>query len=201
LPLELFLRLLPLSWPLPGIKPDVANDSYEGGRNKMDIEFHRPLYLMVLKVCLCLVLAFFLNTIPFMHSCNAESGAQAVTVFTDSTGRELCRFKVELAVTLEEQSRGLMFRKNLRPDSGMLFVSSRDELRSFWMKNTYIPLDMLFIDSHNEVKHIHYGAKPFDETSISSRYPVQYVLEISAGRAKKCNIRQGTNMNILRSSR
>jgi uncharacterized membrane protein (UPF0127 family) len=120
-----------------------------------------------------------------------------VAVFTNGTGRELCRFKIELAVTPEEQSQGLMFRKNLRPDSGMLFVGSRDELRSFWMRNTYIPLDMLFIDSHNEVKHIHYGAKPFDDTSISSQYPVQYVLEINASRAKKCNIRQGTKMNIL----
>jgi uncharacterized membrane protein (UPF0127 family) len=56
---------------------------------------------------------------------------------------------------------------------------------------------MLFIDSHNEVKHIHYGAKPLDETSISSQYPVKYVLEVIAGRANKCNIRQGTKMNIL----
>jgi uncharacterized membrane protein (UPF0127 family) len=170
----------------------------KGERNKMEIVFHRPLYLMILKVCLCLVLAFLLNTIPFTHICNAENDKQrVVAVFTNGTGRELCRFKIELAVTPEEQSQGLMFRKNLRPDSGMLFVGSRDELRSFWMRNTYISLDMLFIDSHNEVKHIHYGAKPFDDTSISSRHPVQYVLEINASRAKKCNIRQGTKMNIL----
>lgn len=171
------------------------------GCNEMDIEFHRPRYLMILKGCLCIALALFLNTIHFIHTCKAESVTQAVAVFTDRTGRELCRFKVELATTPEEQSRGLMFRKHLRPDSGMLFVGSRDELRSFWMKNTYIPLDMLFIDSHNEVKHIHYGAKPFDEASISSLYSVQYVLEINAGRAKKCTIRQGTKMSILRSSR
>jgi uncharacterized membrane protein (UPF0127 family) len=170
----------------------------KGGRKKMEIAFHRQLYLIILKVCPCLVLALFLNAIPFVHICNAENDKQqVVAVFTNSIERELCRFKVELAVTPEEQSRGLMFRKNLRPDSGMLFVGSRDELRFFWMKNTYISLDMLFIDSHNEVKHIHYGAKPLDETSISSQYPVQYVLEINAGRAKKCNIRQGTKMNIL----
>jgi uncharacterized membrane protein (UPF0127 family) len=171
------------------------------GLNTMVIKFHRSPYLMILKIWLCLVLAFLLNTIPFVHICDAESGTQTVAAFTDSKGRELCRFKIELAITTEEQSRGLMFRKYLKPDSGMLFVSSRDELRSFWMKNTYIPLDMLFIDSHNEVKHVHYGAKPFDETSISSRYPVQYVLEINAGRAKKCNILQGTKMNVLPTSR
>lgn len=168
----------------------------------MNIIFDRPMYLMILKTCLCLVLALLLNTIPFVHMCNAENDAQqVVAMFLDGTGRELCRFKVELAVTPEEQSRGLMFRKDLGPDSGMLFINSNDGMRFFWMKNTYIPLDMIFIDSRNEVKHIHYGAKPLDETSISSQYPVKYVLEVNAGRAKKCNIRQGTKMSILRGSR
>ena len=167
----------------------------------MDIEFGRPLYLNILKICICVVLALFLNVIPFVHTCNAESKTQIVAVFLDGTERELCRFKVELAVTPEEQSRGLMFRKDLRPDSGMLFVNSGDEIRFFWMKNTYIPLDILFINSRNEVKHVHYGAKPFDETSISSQYPVQYVLEVNADRARKCTIRQGTKMSILHSTR
>ena len=167
----------------------------------MDIEFQRSLHLIILKACFCLVLALLFNTIPFVHMCNAESDAQVVAVFLDGTGRELCKFKVELAVTPEEQSRGLMFRKDLAPDSGMLFVNRGDEMRFFWMKNTYIPLDILFINSRNEVKHIHYGAKPLDETSISSRFPVQYVLEVNAGRAKKCNIRQGTKMSILHNPR
>jgi hypothetical protein len=167
----------------------------------MTIGMERPLYLMILKIYLCVILSLFLNAIPFVHMCNAESDAQVVVVFPDDTGRELCRFKVALAVTPEEQSRGLMFRKDLGPDSGMLFVNSGDDMRFFWMKNTYIPLDILFINSRNEVKHIHYGAKPLDETSISSRFPVQYVLEVSAGRVKKCNIRQGTKMSILHNPR
>jgi uncharacterized protein len=156
---------------------------------------------MLLKTCFCLVLLLFLNAIPFIHVCDAESETQMVAAFLDGTGRELCRFKIELAVTPEEQSRGLMFRKDLRPDSGMLFVNSGDAMRFFWMKNTYISLDLLFIDSRNEVKHIHYGAKPLDETSISSKYPVQYVLEVNAGRTKKCSIRQGSKMNILHNPR
>ena len=167
----------------------------------MAIESGRPLYLNILKTGLCLVLSFLLNTIPFVHTCNAESDIPLVAVFLEGTGRELCRFKVELAVTPDEQSKGLMFRKALGPDSGMLFVNSGDDMRFFWMKNTYIPLDMLFIDSRNEVKHIHFGAKPLDETAISSQYPVQYVLEINAGGAKKCNIRPGTKMSVLRGSR
>jgi uncharacterized membrane protein (UPF0127 family) len=167
----------------------------------IDIESGRSLCRMILKTSLCLVLSLLLNTIPFMHMCKAESETQIVASFLDGAGRELCRFKVELVVTPEEQSRGLMFRKDLRSDVGMLFVNSGDDMRFFWMKNTHIPLDMLFINSHNEVKHIHYGAKPLTETSISSKYPVQYVLEVNAGQAKKCNIQQGTKMNISHNPR
>jgi uncharacterized membrane protein (UPF0127 family) len=162
------------------------------GRYNMGIEADRPMCLNILKTCLWFVLVFLLNTALFVH---------VVAMFLDGSGRELCRFKVELAVTPEEQSRGLMFRKNLASDGGMLFVNKGDELRSFWMKNTYIPLDILFINSSNEVKHIHYGAKPLDETSIHSQYPVQYVLEVNAGKARRCNIRQGTKMSIFHSPR
>ncbi len=153
----------------------------------------------VVKAHLWFVMAVFLSVIPFM--CGAESGKEVTTVFMNDAGKELCRFKAEVVVTPEEQSRGLMFRKKLGLNSGMLFVNNGDEMRFFWMKNTYISLDILFINSRNEVKHIHYGAKPFDEATISSRYPVQYILEVNAGRAKKCNICQGSKMNILKNPR
>jgi uncharacterized membrane protein (UPF0127 family) len=152
--------------------------------------------------CVCVIaLLFFLSPIPFNKDSLAQRNADLMVVFLNSKGQELCRIKAELAVTDEEQSRGLMFRKDLSPDSGMLFVYQDDDMHSFWMKSTYIPLDMIFVNSRNEVKHIHYGAKPLDETSISSRYPAQYILEINAGRAKKCNIRPGTKMSILHNPR
>jgi len=124
-----------------------------------------------------------------------------MVLFKDNTGKELCTFKAELAVTPEEQTRGLMFRKELSPGSGMLFVNENEAMRFFWMKNTYIPLDILFISSSKEVKHIHFGAKPLDETAISSQYPVQYVFEINAGKAKKCKISRGSRMIVLRDQR
>ena len=167
----------------------------------MSIALERPLYLMIFKICRCVALSLFLNTIPFMYICNAESETKIMAVFLDGAGRELCGFKVKLAVTPEEQSRGLMFTKDMAPDSGMLFINRGDEMRFFWMKNTYIPLDILFINSRNEVKHVHYGAKPFDETAIHSQYPVQYVLEVNSGRVKKCKIRQGSKMSIIQNPR
>ena len=163
----------------------------------MVIGIPRLLQMNFLKKFICLIVLFFLSNLPFIQDCSAESNTRTVAMFLDSKGRELCRFEVELVVTPEEQSRGLMFRKELSSGSGMLFVNNEDEMRSFWMRNTYIPLDIIFINSRYEVKHVHYSAKPLNETPLSSRYPVQYILEVNAGRAKKCNIVPGTKIQFL----
>ena len=153
------------------------------------------------RVTCILVLLFLLGLRLCINDCSAEGNPGVTVVFSNSKGQELCRIRAELALTDEEQMRGLMFRKDLQPDSGMLFVYGNDAIRSFWMKNTYIPLDMVFISSHNKVKHIYCNAKPFDETPISSRYPVQYILEIKAGGAKLCNIRTGSKMDVIHTPR
>ena len=62
----------------------------------------------------------------------------------------------------------------------MLFVFDSEQIRSFWMKNTYIPLDMIFVDASGTIISIHPGAKPMDETPISSIYPTKYVIEVSS---------------------
>ncbi|HEX2966813.1 MAG TPA: DUF192 domain-containing protein [Syntrophorhabdaceae bacterium] len=127
-------------------------------------------------------------------TCRAGSDMETTVIFSDGSGRELCRFNAERAVSPEEQSRGLMFRRHMDDRSGMLFVNREDGMRFFWMKNTYIPLDLVFIGAGGDVKHVHYGAKPLDETPISSVYPVMYILEVNAGAAKKCHIVRGTKM-------
>lgn len=150
----------------------------------------------VVRVAVFLAILAFVASFLFVHSSCAESPKGIIVLFKDNAGKELCRFRAELAMTPEEQSRGLMFRKEMAPDSGMLFVNDNEAMRFFWMKNTYIPLDILFIDGRNEVKHIHFGAKPLDETAISSQYPVRYIFEIKAGRAKKCKISRGSKMIV-----
>jgi len=103
----------------------------------------------------------------------------------------LCSFRVELAITPEEHSRGLMFKKYLDSNAGMLFIFEDDDIRFFWMKDTLIPLDIIFINSRLEVMDIHRFAKPMDEMTIISRSPVQYVLEINRGKADYCGIKKG----------
>ena len=125
--------------------------------------------------------------------------SETLIVYADQ-GSEVCRFDVELAVTPAEQARGLMFRKKMNDRVGMFFIFDRDELRHFWMRNTLISLDMIFIGSNFLIVDIHKGAKPLDEAVISSRKPARYVLEINAGKADKCRIKMGTKVKLLKAS-
>lgn len=133
----------------------------------------------------CLVL-------PGTPCCAQGQGQRSISViFFDQKDREACRFFAEPALTPGEWERGLMFKTYMRRRTGMLFMDDRDAMQYFWMKNTYIPLDMVFINSRREVVHVHANARPNDERTISSRYPARYVLEINAGEAKECSIKRG----------
>ncbi len=100
-------------------------------------------------------------------------------------------FRVELAQTDAERGRGLMFRRSLAPDAGMLFDFGRDMPVSMWMKNTYIPLDMLFITSDGRIRRIEHEAAPESLTIRSSGGPVRAVLELAGGTARRLGIRPG----------
>jgi hypothetical protein len=101
------------------------------------------------------------------------------------------RFTVELAATAPEQERGLMYRKSLARDAGMLFDLHSDRRVSFWMKNTLIPLDMVFIKSDGTISTVGANAKPLSLQPIGSREPVRAVLEIPGGRAAELELKPG----------
>jgi uncharacterized membrane protein (UPF0127 family) len=112
-------------------------------------------------------------------------------VISTADGKNVNVFHVELALTLEEQINGLMNRTSLPKDGGMLFVFKEPEERSFWMKDTLIPLDMLFIDSKGKIVTLHENARPKDETGIPSNAPVLAVLELPGGTAKRLGLKTG----------
>ena len=101
------------------------------------------------------------------------------------------RFKVEMAETMAQQAQGLMFRRQMAADAGMLFPYAAPQVAAFWMKNTFIPLDMVFIAADGRITHIHPNATPQSEASISSKGPVKAVLEINGGLAARLSIRVG----------
>ena len=112
------------------------------------------------------------------------------SVLIDTPGGQH-RFTIELADTPGERARGLMYRRNMRPDHGMLFDFQVEQPVAFWMKNTPLPLDMLFIDATGTVVQIAADTVPFSETPVPSERPVQAVLELNAGTSRALGIAPG----------
>ncbi len=107
------------------------------------------------------------------------------------TARGPVRFKVEVARTAAQQERGLMFRDAVAPDAGMIFPFDPPQPASFWMKNTRIPLDLLFIRADGTIARIAAMAKPYSLDFIPSDEPVAAVLELAGGRAAATGIMPG----------
>lgn len=115
--------------------------------------------------------------------------------FSDGS-KELAKIMLEIADSRAERQRGLMFRRKMHPDFGMLFIFDNDELRSFWMKNTLIPLDMVHIDSRGEVVGVVERAEPMTLSPRDTGEPARYVLELVAGRAAELGIKAGVKMKL-----
>ena len=120
-----------------------------------------------------------------------DTGRKKLDRLTVASGNSQHSFKVEIADTPAAQRKGLMHRDHLAKDRGMLFVFDKRRVRSFWMKNTNIALDMLFISKNGKIRHIHHDATPNSRKSISSRVPVRAVLEINGGLARQYGIEKG----------
>ena len=148
-------------------------------------------------VRLLAVLVFFLILNLPTLSLAAGPASKKVTFLQKNGKAGPCSFVAEMAVTPAEQERGLMFREHLDADGGMLFDFSGDGMRYFWMRNTLIPLDMIFIGADLRVVHVHRWARPKDETGISSKFPARYVLEINGGRAAACRIEPGLKVRFI----
>lgn len=104
------------------------------------------------------------------------------------------RFAVEVVDTPQDRARGLMFRESLPRGAGMLFVYEHPVRASFWMKNTLIPLDMLFADAAGHILHVHENARPGDLTAIEGGDGVFAVLEINGGLARRYGIGPGSEL-------
>jgi uncharacterized protein len=106
-----------------------------------------------------------------------------------ATGRH--RFKVEVAETPAQMEQGLMFRRSLAPDAGMLFDYKQPTVATMWMRNTLIPLDMLFVDGEGHIVNIHERAVPESLDVIAAAAPVRAVIELNGGTAERLGIKPG----------
>lgn len=107
------------------------------------------------------------------------------------------RVPVELAVTPEARTQGLMYRRDLPSHAGMLFVFPQESLQNFWMRNTPLPLDLIFITAAHRVAGVVADARPFSEDSLGVPVPSQFVLEVHAGFAARQHIAAGDAVEFV----
>ena len=128
--------------------------------------------------------------------CTATAAVPASISFEESSltvdaANGQFEFLVEMAVNPAQRSQGLMFRDSLAEDRGMLFDFGKPQRATMWMRNTYVPLDMLFIDAQGQITQIAANTQPLSDAVIASREPVRAVLELRGGVSAKLGIKPG----------
>lgn len=124
--------------------------------------------------------------------------AEGKLTIKNKSGITQKKLTIEIADTPEEAARGLMFRSSMKEENGMLFIFNSEQQHYFYMRNTRIPLDIVYINSDMEIVHAVKNAVPFDETSLPSKHPVKYVLEINGGMMDKWGIEIGDKISFTK---
>ena len=145
--------------------------------------------LVLLVVVVSPVVALYFVPLPAAAQQDVVFPESTLEIETQSGTRHT--FRIELAETDPLRQRGLMFRNEMAPDAGMLFTYKRDRVISMWMANTYLPLDMLFIESNGRISRIVENTIPLSRESISSRKRARGILELNAGTARRLGLSVG----------
>ena len=111
--------------------------------------------------------------------------------FRNKNGDSISNIDVEFADSENERTRGLMYRDKMLENQGMLFVFPVQKMQSFWMHNTVLSLDIIFVNSDLEIVTIQRNAQPYSDKSLPSTKPAQYVIEVNSGYTEKYNINEG----------
>jgi uncharacterized membrane protein (UPF0127 family) len=123
---------------------------------------------------------------------------EAEAYLTRASGDTIQHLDLEIADDDYQRETGLMYRESMEKNQGMLFIFDREEPRGFYMKNTNIPLDIIFLNSQNKIVSITRNAKPKSLQTIPSEIPAQYVLEVNAGLADEWNLSEGDSLILNR---
>jgi uncharacterized membrane protein (UPF0127 family) len=116
---------------------------------------------------------------------------EGIGYFSNDLGDTIAEFQIELAESNREIQIGMMWRKSMSKNVGMLFLMPEEKIQSFWMKNTYVPLDIIYINSERRVVSIINNAKPMSENPLPSMEPANFILEVSGGTCAKLGIQTG----------
>ncbi|WP_036379515.1 DUF192 domain-containing protein [Muricauda sp. MAR_2010_75] len=155
---------------------------------------------------------FLLVSVSFfvLISCKTESKREIKTetiafkkegdlsIFKVGTDSIVSNFDIEIADTDYETQTGLMYRASMEENQGMLFIFPKEAMHSFYMKNTEFPLDIIYIDGNQKIASFQKNAQPYNESSLPSKVPVQYVLEVNAGVSDQLGLQVGDSISFTR---
>ena len=122
---------------------------------------------------------------------NIEFRDDADLYLMNTEGDTIKSMDIEIADDDYSRQTGLMYRESMEEKQGMLFVYQRESMHNFYMKNTYIPLDLIFFDGDSTIVSFQKDAKPLDETNLPSQVPAQFILEINAGLSERWGLQTG----------
>jgi len=151
--------------------------------------------LLILSICLFASCSAPAETSSSaVPSLDQDFGRGTLTIESDDGQKHV--INVYLAIEFEQQRRGLMFVRNMPEDVGMLFIYEESDFHSMWMKNTYIPLDLVFARADGTVSSVIHDTQPLSLESQKSIEPVNYVLELNAGAARRLNIGRKSRLRV-----
>lgn len=166
---------------------------------------NRSIYLIVLLIVIVGITVYFLRKSGGEAELETQSEVldipfrkQGELLFTSQViGDTLAVIDIEVADNNQLRARGLMYRRLLPENAGMLFIQDMEEMQSFWMKNTYIPLDIIFVNREKEIVTIHANTTPLKEWNYASTEPALYVVEVNAGFSNRHNIGVGDRIEFI----
>ncbi len=120
---------------------------------------------------------------------------QGTLTFVDSLNNVKAKIDIQIAASDFDRELGLMYRKHMDENQGMLFVFPQEDIQNFWMRNTFIPLDMIFVNSKNQIVTIQHATQTLSDQTYSSTAPAQYVIEVNLNFTDKFNIKVGDKIN------
>jgi uncharacterized membrane protein (UPF0127 family) len=112
------------------------------------------------------------------------------------SNKQLSKIDIEVAQTPDETQQGLMYRRSMQDSCGMIFIFNDEEEQSFWMKNTYIPLDIIYVSAKKEIVSVAADCRPLSEESIPSGGKAKYVVEVNGGYAAKHGVKKGDKIDF-----
>ncbi len=175
-------------------KPETKSSTNKTGNSKLIWKIVPA--LLIIAIVVYLILSNFLKK-------NTEDSEylfrkDGTLTFVDSLNNVKAKIDIQIAASDFDRELGLMYRKQMDENHGMLFIFNKEDIQNFWMRNTFIPLDMIYVNSKKEIVTIQHADQTLSDQTYSSSAPAQYVIEVNLNFTNKFNVKVGDKINWVK---